>query len=264
MVMEKDFLYHYTSIESLAYILKNKTLRFNNLLNVDDPEEAETSDLGKLGKYCLVSCWTNSSEDAIPMWNMYTPDMKGVRIGLRKNPFKEYIYNAGEFNFLETTKSYVNYNSDYARKVSIVAECPLLIQVEYTEDESRLMHKVLSQTESGYKLALNEIGKFKRKCWAFQQEYRYKITTAPWSAEEMQNVKSTEEHIALFNRVLDKNNGQFLNDVFLELADDAFDGMEILLGPKTSEAERIIVEALLHKYCSYGAVMIGKSRIKVR
>lgn len=35
-----DYLYHYTSIETLALILKNNTLCFNNLLNVDDSEEA--------------------------------------------------------------------------------------------------------------------------------------------------------------------------------------------------------------------------------
>ena len=34
-------LYHYTSLETLALILKNKTLCFNNLLNVDDIEEAQ-------------------------------------------------------------------------------------------------------------------------------------------------------------------------------------------------------------------------------
>ena len=37
-----EFLYHYTSLETLALILKNKTVCFNNLLNVDDIEEAET------------------------------------------------------------------------------------------------------------------------------------------------------------------------------------------------------------------------------
>ncbi len=51
-----EYLYHYTSIETLALILKNRTIRFNNLLNVDDPEEAETKDLGLSGKHCLVSC----------------------------------------------------------------------------------------------------------------------------------------------------------------------------------------------------------------
>ena len=37
-----EFLYHYTSLETLALILKNKTVCFNNLLNVDYIEEAET------------------------------------------------------------------------------------------------------------------------------------------------------------------------------------------------------------------------------
>ena len=83
-----EYLYHYTSIETLALILKNRTIRFNNLLNVDDPEEAETKDLGLSGKHCLVSCWTKSSEDTLPMWNMYTPRMKGVRIKMKMNPFK--------------------------------------------------------------------------------------------------------------------------------------------------------------------------------
>lgn len=31
-----EFLYHYTSIDSLALILKNRTIRFNSLINVDD------------------------------------------------------------------------------------------------------------------------------------------------------------------------------------------------------------------------------------
>lgn len=47
-------------IEALALILKNRTIKFNHLLNVDDPEEAETEDLGLSGKHCLVSCWTKN------------------------------------------------------------------------------------------------------------------------------------------------------------------------------------------------------------
>lgn len=95
-----EYLYHYTSIETLALILKNRTIKFNNLMNVDDPEEAETKDLGLFGRHCLVSCWTRSSEDILPMWNMYTPEMKGVRIKMRMNPFKKYTYSKGEMHFI--------------------------------------------------------------------------------------------------------------------------------------------------------------------
>ena len=31
-----EYLYHYTNIETLLLILKNKTLAFNSLQNVDD------------------------------------------------------------------------------------------------------------------------------------------------------------------------------------------------------------------------------------
>lgn len=39
-----EYLYHYTSIDNLALILKNKTIRFNSLINVDDPDEIKTID----------------------------------------------------------------------------------------------------------------------------------------------------------------------------------------------------------------------------
>ena len=46
-------LYHYTSLETLALILTNKSLCFNTLINVDDIEEAETSDMGVIWKICI-------------------------------------------------------------------------------------------------------------------------------------------------------------------------------------------------------------------
>ena len=90
--MNNDLLYHYTSIETLALILKNRTICFNNLGNVDDLEEGATLDMGHFGKFMNVSCWTKDSEESIPLWNLYTPSMKGVRIGLPKFPFEKYHF----------------------------------------------------------------------------------------------------------------------------------------------------------------------------
>ena len=77
-----QYLYHYTSLNTLALILTNKSICFSTLLNVDDVEEAETSDLGLFGKYVYVSCWTDEASESIAMWQMYTPNMHGVRIKL--------------------------------------------------------------------------------------------------------------------------------------------------------------------------------------
>lgn len=259
-----DYLYHYTSIEKLALILKNRTIRFNNLLNVDDPEEVETSDLGKAGRHCLVSCWTDSEEDVIPMWNMYTPNMKGVRIKLRKYPFKQYTYNEGEMHFTENIKSYIDYNGSYMASVCISAECPLLEKIEYTNNEKLLKPEIITKSESGIKASFQHIGRCKRKYWNFQQEYRYIIRTAPWGMEELESVKSQEEQIQIFNRLLDENNNQFCNEIYLELAGDAFRDMEILMAPRTTESEYIIVQALLDKYCPDCHTKIKKSRIRIR
>lgn len=264
MIKMNQYLYHYTSIETLALILKNKTIRFNNLLNVDDPEEAETEDLGLSGKHCLVSCWTKSSEDILPMWNMYTSGMKGVRIKMQINPFKKYTYNKGEMHFSEKVLSCIDYRADYTKKVTIAPKCPLTIEVEYTDDEGLLQPKIKSQTENEIRISFEKLGRYKRKHWAFQNEYRYIITTVPWTVWELQQVKNEKEQFELFNRVLDKDNKQICEEIYLALSDDAFENMEILLAPKTTEAEYIIVQALLEKYCPNIQVKLEKSKIRVR
>ena len=156
-----DYLYHYTSIENLALILKNKTIKFNNLQNVDDPEEAETEDIETAGRHCLVSCWTDKEEDIIPMWSMYTPNMRGVRIKMRKYPFKQYVYGKNELYFKEETKSYINFNDVYTKTVSIVPSYPLLEKIEYTKNDSLLKPKILTKTENKTKISLYNIGRCK-------------------------------------------------------------------------------------------------------
>ena len=55
-------IYHYTSIETLALILKNKTIRFNRLDHVDDVDEAaygsgvQKTLLGRVFKICIKKC----------------------------------------------------------------------------------------------------------------------------------------------------------------------------------------------------------------
>lgn len=103
MKAEPQVLYHYTSLDTLALILTNKSICFNTLLNVDDIDEAETSDLGQFGKYVYVSCWTDEAAESIAMWQLYTPNMHGVRIQLPVYPFKKHHYKAGELHFKEDT-----------------------------------------------------------------------------------------------------------------------------------------------------------------
>lgn len=50
-----EYLYHYTTVDSLEAILQNHTIRFSSLVNMDDMEEARTADFGASGKYVLLT-----------------------------------------------------------------------------------------------------------------------------------------------------------------------------------------------------------------
>ena len=70
-------IYHYTSIETLALILQNKTLRFNNAKFVDDPNEVITKDYGSVQDYVFISCWSNESTESIHLWKIYGNNCHG-------------------------------------------------------------------------------------------------------------------------------------------------------------------------------------------
>lgn len=68
-------LYHYTSLDTLAMILHNRTIRFSRLDKVDDPQEQRSADSQNLGKMKLVSCWSSSVRRAIPCGSEYAGAM---------------------------------------------------------------------------------------------------------------------------------------------------------------------------------------------
>ncbi|MGN1141664.1 MAG: DUF2971 domain-containing protein [Oliverpabstia sp.] len=249
-------------------ILGGKKIRFNNLLNVDDPDEIETADLSNWGRHCFVSCWTKSADDVLSMWNMYTPDIHGVRIGMRELPFKLYLYEKGTYEFTANTITCINMGKLYKeRKAVIVPDNPQLIDVEYTDDEDKLNpHIKIATNINGtinVSVTFKPIGKYKKTCWSYQQESRYKIMALPYPVKELHKLKNPEEYQKIIDVISDESIEQAYDEFFLELADDAFQNMEILLGPKTSKTEEIIVQALVDKYCPDDNVVIRKSGINL-
>lgn len=279
----KKYLYHYTSIETLLLILKNKTLCFNSLINVDDLEESETEDIKKLGRFCYVSCWTDSSEELIPLWNMYTPNMQGIRIKLEEYPFMKYYYKKNEYNFKEDSWSYIDYNQlERDGKASIVPQCPIIKKVIYTEDQTLLFPKVKKITNEIKKEVdgeitssqcisynIKEIGAYKRENWRFQNEVRYIIPMSPWSMKELELCGKHEKfedcvlaQRKLIERLEDETLRAPYDRYFLKLNDEALKNIEILLGPKVTEAQEEIVDMIVKKYCP--TAKVSKSSLKIR
>lgn len=275
-----EYLYHYTSLETLALILSNKTICFNNLLNVDDMEEAETEDMGKFGRFLYVSCWTSGEKESIPLWNLYTPNMHGVRIRLPKFPFKKYSYKKGEFLLKEDIETYINmekiYNED---KVSIVGTQPMLIKVGYTDENDILFPKVKTVSspdaverylnisdmkemeEMKISYSVDKLGKYKRTEWSFQKEWRYIFSVMPMGLKE-NNPPTFQKQQEVITRIEDREYEPPYSRIFLDLDDNALQDIEVLCGPRMSQAEKILVKALLNQYCPNAKYQ--ESTLKIR
>ena len=88
MINMEKYLYHYTTIDTLQLILRNRTFRFNSLINMDDIEESKTRDFEWVGKYLYVSSWADDGDvENLALWGLYSNHFEGVRIKMIKNPF---------------------------------------------------------------------------------------------------------------------------------------------------------------------------------
>ncbi len=261
-----NMLYHYTSFETLALILENRTICFNSLQYVDDMEEAETVDMANFGKYVYVSCWTDDTKELISLWNLYTPNMHGVRIGLPCYPFKKYHFMAGQYFLTADAVTYINIGKLFDEDIATISiDQPKLTKVHYTDDICNIYPQVKSCTPPNavelflnarsikeavgikIKYSFDNLGKYKRKDWEFQHEWRYIITMTPMGLQES-NPPSFEKQKESIRRVNDSKTSPPYEKFFLELDENAIRKMDIVLGPKMSDAEKIYVKALLNDH----------------
>lgn len=255
------YLYHYTNINTLALILKNRTIKFSALNTVDDIEESQTSDLGEFGKYCFVSCFTELEEESIPFWNMYTDKSTGVRIKLPSNLFKRYAIPSN-YSGKDDELTYFNPETYSKNKfVMVLNDKDLLCKINYTDDKSLLYPKVYSVTKESTKFETTNIGKYKRLNWYFQQEWRYLFMVYPFSISDFMRMPSSE----IVTELLRKKDLP-MNYYYLVIDDIAFENMEVKLGPNTNDGDRIIVETLIKEFnpsCKVtDSVLKGKLRYR--
>lgn len=63
-------------------------------------------------------------------------------------------------------------------------------------------------------------------------------------------------------RMEDVDSVDFTQQIFLNLSDDAFDNMEVVFGPRMSDAEKILANALIEKYAPN--CQCRESNLKIR
>lgn len=256
-----EYLYHYTSIESLALILKNRTIRLNPLDKMDDLQEQKTADVKNLGKFVYVSSWTNEAKESIPMWKMYTNSSAGVRIRLRKNPFirhRSYAQDIKKATMMGitvetcsdgTADTFVNIgklidNNFYCVETFYQS---ILKPVEYVNDLTLLEPQVFYDDGITCQLSLGKLGIHKNTYWDFQKEWRYRM-----SFFRMQYVPDSERMAALANATMRRMVHGIEAPPFkyydLDIEPTCFSDMEITCSPQISAGNRVLLETLVDKY----------------
>lgn len=259
----KGYLYHYTTLDKLALILKSGAIRFKPLDTMDDLQECKSKGIKNAGQFIFVSSWTDLEEESIPMWKMYSNLESGVRIALPVNPFEEYNVTVKEASELygENIDRLQNGNEVFRKSLYPVSQlkdknffspdmlmplddCDDPIEVEYTSDKEKLYPDVLIDDTGGVGIDLGILGKYKNEAWSFQSEWRYKLSIFPGTAKDF--VRETGSRI--LKQMIEDDIGRPCDFYDRKLKAEALSKMEIVKAPCFSESSEILLNALLMKF----------------
>lgn len=262
-----DSLYHYTTLESLAYILRDRTFLFRRLSDLNDPLEGKNDSFEHAEKLVYSSSWTASETDTLPMWKMYA-GFDGIRLKFPSDLFASRSeISSGIWppttRFLNTTQLETEVKLTLVdERVSQQYEAAFNIisgpdRVEYvSRDEVDKIGKVfyLQQVNDGHEepvLHLAHVGLTKSNDWSFEQEWRFRI---PYTMH-MSVVNGSPAHITDMPLPIE-------SQIFVPYDVEKLAALEILTGPKFSEAQKVLLRSLVDTYAP--AACIVDSPIKIR
>lgn len=244
-------LFHYTSINTLALILKSKKLKFNRLDRVNDPTEGIPGDFHNMSHYLFVCCFTGTKEENLAMWNMYTPEMRGVRIELTIPIFNSFSYDSYD-NLLVPPEKIIDYEKGI---FTPHGGDNIPIKVEYTNDKNTL-HPLI-KNPIGLKTVL--LGKYKREIWSIEDEYRYIIQFYPFDT----SIKS-DNFPDQYQPMIKNNIPPKMDSFFLDINIESFKSMKILKSPRLKDGDNEIIESLVEKYNPDAKIETSKLKGLVR
>ena len=83
-----------------------------------------------------------------------------------------------------------------------------------------------------------------------------------WSMKELESCRNYNDQQNLINRIENIKYKAPYNLFFLSITNEALNDLEILLGPKITEAQEEIVKLIVNKYCPSAKIL--KSSLKIK
>lgn len=255
-------LSHYTTINTLALILKTRKMRFNRLDRVDDVSESSAFKDYDLSKYIFVSCWTKEDLESIPQWHMYTEAMQGVRISFGDrlfnyqslDPSHPLIQQEGEL--LSPIPFDSIFNDEYIIPTIFLNPDYFERNVLYVPNPEEFYKDVVDKKEKENGLGelsidMKNLGVYKRDEWGFQKEFRFILFIFPGVPIPNGNLLDPKYIEDLSNHMMHSIQNQIppsINYFDVEIESSALENMIVTMGPLCDDSHRIIVESLLSQF----------------
>lgn len=268
--MISDFIYHYTNIDTLKLIMRNRTIRFNRLDGVDDLTESTSFKNVKLANFLFASCWTIQQSESIPQWDRYTDNMAGVRISFPPNPFwyrkiiapkGKGIVQHGSFNSpIPLDKMFTD---DYVILPMFLNVKHFRRKVIYTpEFIDKKNNAIIMELDSQGKILakINDptgIASYKSPYWEFQKELRFVLLIfpsfplpplGPFSIEFSDNIPN------IVANSLYSGKGPRIRFIDLDIDPNIFNNIHITTGPLCTSTQKKEVQLLLNECTTNGTL----------
>lgn len=261
-----DRIFHYTSIDTLALILKSRKIRFARLDTVDDAREAPTVEGIHFSKYFFVSCWTGEPRESIPQWHLYTEKMTGVRIELPSYPFRQKrLTPPAAWTSVQTqgtVYSPIDFDQMWGQSHMVL---PMFLsrdqfggRVEYVDNVNERYKAAI--TMGAEQLSISrpfDLARLKTTDWKFQDEYRFalfKLPSLPMPPDgpvDPDFWNALPQHIGNSIRTGQEPGIAHLD---VDLRVSALSELVVTTGPLCSSGAKLSVESLVKQYARNGRV----------
>lgn len=250
-------------------IMSSRSIKFNRLDKVDDMEERTEPSNVRLWQYMFVTCWTEDAEESIPLWRMYSGNAHGVRIGMDVDMFEDNVVGGNnvpqdiphEGFMVGKIPAQDLFRKDYFVLPIAVSQqengddtlfychvCYVDNVDEMTKDAFQLT--MTDETHGSSCIAFGEIGKYKNKRWAFQEESRFRLVIFPFNPI----LCNPDDVSSIAVNAIRSGVPVPISEYFLKLKPEVLNSIEITLHPNATVSDRVIVEALCAKYAKSATI----------
>lgn len=250
-------LHHYTTINALEAILRNRSIRLSRIDVVNDP--VENKRINTIWKNRIfVACFTHDINENDMFWNGYAKRDKGVKITFNKVFNNIDLYGDEKCERVRISKierantEYMKFNdvSDWGYYDITLAD------VEYTDDLSKYMvlneelynefNNCININQSKFYESVYD-GLIKENMYRLESETRLRVAVKPIGFEYMRE-----------NNQLIKVDPSF-EYIYMKLDDDLINNIIITLNPWSSELFTIKMHELLRSLDLDNKIKIQKS-----